>query len=139
MNNKEPVMKKTLNTLIAVFLTSTMAMVANGQDASQSTKPWNGLKHIQTEADYVALPENATIAMSCSKCKAMTVILKRDITTKPGHGTVEEALTIVQCPGCGGKMVTELKQTKFVHTCSKCGSGSAFCCATSPGEKTPGM
>ena len=129
-------MKKVLSIIAVIALTALTANAA--QDANQSTKPWNTLTHIQTTNDFAALPANATIAMSCPKCKSVTMIVKENITTKPGHGTVETALQVDQCPGCGGKMTTQLKQTKMVHTCSMCGAG-AFCCATTPGKPTPGM
>src|SRR5258706_11366362 len=132
-------MNKLMTVMTAVLLTVSAAKVVRAQDASQSTKPWNTLTHIKTTNDFVALPGNATIAMSCPKCKSVTMIIKENVTTKPGHGTIEEALQVDQCPGCGGKITTELKQTKMVHTCSKCGSGSALFCSTMPGKPNPGM
>ena len=131
-------MNKLITVMTAVLLTVSATKIVCAQDASQSTKPWNTLTHIKTTNDFVALPSNATIAMSCPKCKSVTTIIKENITTKPGHGTIEAALQVDQCPGCGGKITTELKQTKMVHTCSMCGGG-AFCCATTPGKATPGM
>ncbi len=132
-------MNKLMTVMTVALLTVSAAKVVRAQDAaSQSTKPWNALTHIKTTNDFVALPDNATIAMSCPKCKSMTMITKEQVATKPGHGTVEAALRVDQCPGCGGKITTELKQTKMVHTCSLCGAG-AFCCATTPGKATPGM
>jgi formamidopyrimidine-DNA glycosylase len=78
--------------------------------------------------------------MACTKCKSVTVISQQWKTTKPSQGTIERELTVHECPGCGGKMTTELKQTKMIHTCSKCGDDSAFCCATKPGAgATKGM
>jgi hypothetical protein len=132
-------MNKLMTVMTAALLTVLAAKVVRAQDAaSQSTKPWVALTHIQTTNDFAALPDNATIAMSCPKCKSVTTIIKENVTTKPGHGTIEAALQVDQCPGCGGKMTTELKQTKMVHTCSMCGAG-AFCCATTPGKPTSGM
>src|SRR5258708_5289412 len=113
---KEIRMNKLMTVTTAVLLAVSTTKVVHAQDASQSTKPWNTLTHIKTTNDFVALPGNATIAMSCPKCKSVTMIIKENVTTKPGHGTVEEALQVDQCPGCGGKMTTELKQTKLVHT-----------------------
>jgi len=127
-----------MTVMTAALLTVSAAKVVRAQDASQSTKPWNTLTQIKTTNDFAALPDNATIAMSCPKCKSVTTIIKENVTTKPGHGTVEVALQVDQCPGCGGKITTELKQTKMIHTCSMCGAG-AYCCATTPGKSTSGM
>src|SRR5882672_1961951 len=130
---KEIRMNKLMTVMTTVLLAVSTTRAVRAQDASQSTKPWNTLTHIKTTNDFVALPGNATIVMSCPKCKSVTMIIKENVTTKPGHGTIETALQVDQCPGCGGKMTTELKQTKMVHTCSMCGAG-AFCCATTSGK-----
>lgn len=76
--------------------------------------------------------------MACAKCKSIVVASKTQLTSKPGRGTADELLTVDQCPGCGGKMVVRGdKQTRMVHTCSKCGDDSAFCCTR--GKSMEGM
>ena len=118
-----------------------IALGANAQNASISSKPWLALKKVESAKDFNELPATAQIAMACAKCKSVVIAVKRDVATKPGHGTVEQLMTVDQCPGCGGKMtVRGDKQTAMVHTCSKCGDDSAFCCATKPGSgSTKGM
>ena len=34
-------------------------------------------------------------------------IIKRELATKPGHGTASETVAVHQCPGCHGKIVTK--------------------------------
>lgn len=79
--------------------------------------------------------------MACAKCKTIAVTARREVTTKPSGGTAEEIVLVHDCPGCGGTMtVRGDKQTQIVHTCSKCGDDSAFCCVTKKGAPpTKGM
>ena len=125
-----------------LFLTLTLASVSGADtDARrQSTKPWV-FGPLKDEKQLAALPDSSMIAMACSKCQSVVVMEKRQLTTKPGHGQETVAVSVHQCPGCGGKMERKdgTKQVTWVHTCSQCGDQSAFCCATSPGEVTPGM
>jgi predicted RNA-binding Zn-ribbon protein involved in translation (DUF1610 family) len=126
---------------LAVALAIAAAIGASAQDASASSKPWLPFKRVETAKQFRELPAKTQIAMACARCKSVVVTVKRNLTTKPGHGTVEELLTVDQCPGCGGKMIVRAdKQTEMVHTCSKCGDDSAFCCATAKDAKpTRGM
>ncbi len=102
--------------------------------ASISSKPWIALRPIASVAEIEGLQPGDEVAMACAKCKSIVVTTKRQLTTKPSGGTVEEALTVHQCPGCGGVMtVRGDKQTQLVHSCSKCGEDSAFCCITTKG------
>jgi hypothetical protein len=133
-------MKKLLNAVFVVAALAMSARVVRAEAESYSTKPWLHLNHVQTEKQFGEIPNGATVAMACSKCKSVTVISQQWKGTKPSQGTIEKELIVHQCPGCGGKMTTELKQTKMIHTCSKCGEDSAYCCATTaPGKPTPGM
>lgn len=120
-----------------VWLTASMS----AQEARYSSKPWTALKKVETPEQFKNLPGKAQIAMACAKCKSVVVTVKRNIASKPSRGTVDDLMTVDQCPGCGGKMVVRGdKQTEMVHTCSKCGDDSAFCCATYLGDKpTKGM
>ena len=125
----------------AAALAVAAAIGANAQDSSMSSKPWLQFKRVETAKDFKELPAKTQIAMACAKCKSVVLTVKHNLTTKPGHGTVEDLLIVDQCPGCGGKMtVRGDKQTQMVHTCSKCGDDSAFCCATTKdGKPTKGM
>lgn len=118
-----------------------LAVGANAQDTSKASKPSARMQQVKSAKDYEALPSGATIAMACAKCKSIVVIGKKEAATKSGHGTVDEALVVHQCPGCGGKMTTKSggKETVMQHVCTQCGDDSAYCCSTKPGEKTEGM
>lgn len=128
-------------TVLTFILSS--ATISFAQDYSQSSKDHNrkAFQKVETTKDVEALHKNTEIAMACAKCKSVTIIQKKEVATKPGHGTVDEALTVHKCPGCGGKITTKStsKETQMIHTCSKCGDKSAYCCATKHGKKTSGM
>ncbi len=134
-------MKKMLSVGIIILSIVTSIGILKAQDYSKSSRPWGSFKKVETEKDYEALPDKSKIAMACSKCKSVTVINKKELATKPGHGMVEEVLVVDSCPGCGGKITTKSsgKETAMVHTCSKCGDDSPYCCATKSSEKTHGM
>ena len=125
----------------AAALAVAAAIGANAQDSSTSSKPWLPFKQVGTVKEFKELPAKTQIAMACTKCKSVVVTVKRNLASKPSRGTVEDLLVVDQCPGCGGKMtVRGDKQTQMMHTCSKCGDDSGFCCATKPGSgATEGM
>ncbi|HSI82610.1 MAG: hypothetical protein ACAI35_24160 [Candidatus Methylacidiphilales bacterium] len=81
-----------------------------------------------------------SIAMVCGKCKTVAVYRVRSGDSK-GRTQWLQPGTEMKCPGCGGKITTKSggKESRIVHVCSSCGSGSAFCCATRRGQKTDGM
>jgi hypothetical protein len=114
-------MNKILSTLSAILLTS---MVANaGQPASQTTKPWLGVKQAMSANGYIT-----PVTMPCGMCKIVNVTINEQIATKLSRGTEAVTRAVDQCPRCGAKMVaTNLKQTKVVHTC---GGVIATCCNT---------
>lgn len=128
-------------TIMWVIALMGLTLGVNAQDTSKASKPSAQMQQVKTVKDFEALPSSATIAMACAKCKSIVVMGKKKAATKPGHGTVDEALVVHQCPGCGGKMTTKSdgKETMMKHICSQCGDDSAFCCATKAGEKTEGM
>lgn len=93
----------------------------------------------KTFEELKALPADTPIAMVCAKCKSATVYEQGDATTLLAADAKHE------CPGCKGEITIKHRhkapnQTELVHTCSKCGDDSAFCCATSTGHgPTKGM
>lgn len=122
--NKErnEVMNKILSTLAVILLTSVVANA--GQEASQSTKPWLGVKQAPPANGYIT-----AAAMPCAMCKVAKLAINEQIATKLSRGTVTETVAVDQCPRCGAKMVTtSLKQTKLVHTCGNSGNSDASCC-----------
>lgn len=102
--------------------------------ASISSKSWIAFQPTTSVEQIQKLEPNESIAMACPKCKSIAVTTRRQLTTKPSGGTAEEIMIVDQCPGCGGTMsVRGDKQTQMIHTCSKCGGDSAFCCITKKG------
>src|SRR6266702_2997120 len=87
-----------------------------------------------------AVPKGEKIAMACSKCRTVQVA---DVDRQKSFLSWFEPKTKHVCPGCGGTWgyVVYGKGSRhgdYIHTCSKCGDKSVFCCATK-GSKTPGM
>lgn len=141
------------NNLIKIILTPVLALAL----AAALTSPYHSyaedgtakgggaklqeLTQIKTQAEAEALKPGDSVAMVCPKCKSVTVrqvVSDSKLQTKSVLG--EKHL----CPGCGGSMemtgMGKDKHTEFKHVCSKCGSDTAFCCATKPGSgSTEGM
>ena len=84
------------------------------------------------------LPPGAKIAMACTKCKTVQV---REVDKKGAFLDWFTPSVKHACPGCGGYYQYGYRRIGFrgpyVHTCSKCGDKSMFCCATKPGKKAP--
>jgi len=96
---------------------------------------------LRTQQQAAKAPKGQTVAMVCTKCR--TVLLS-DENTKRGFLGWFEPKTKHLCPGCGGYWgyVVYGKGSRhgdYVHTCSKCGAKSVFCCATKGSKRAPGM
>lgn len=99
------------------------------------------LKPIKTTEDVAKLEPGDMVAMSCPKCKTITVTY---VETTKGHIKEEKAKTEHLCPGCETKFETKghgkAKKDEVVHICKKCGSEDAFCCVMKKGSgPTKGM
>lgn len=105
-------MNKVLSIVAVIALTAITANAAQ-DGAAYSTKPWLSAK--QAPASNIQASA-FTVQRMCSACK-VPVVINEQIATKPGHGTIQATVTVDQCPGCGTKVATELKQTHNVHTC----------------------
>ena len=100
---------------------------------------------LRSEAQATNVPVGQTVAMVCTKCKT---VLISDAKTKKGFLGWFQANARHECPGCGGEFTMKsvpagqgtVSLAEYVHTCSKCGDESAFCCAASAsGTATKGM
>ena len=140
-------MKATINRTRLAVLVTALGMVAflpTRVEAGPSSDMMNTALRSREEAEKVTKGE--TVAMVCAKCK--TVLLS-NADTKKGFLGWFQPKTKHECPGCGGEFVMKdvpvgqggkLSVSEFVHTCSKCGDDSAFCCTTKPGvAPTKGM
>ena len=102
------------------------------------------MNQIKTPAEAEALKPGDSMAMVCTKCKSVVV---HNVTTEKGH---IKTMTVGEkhlCPGCNST-ITVVGVGKgpggahdvVKHVCGKCGSNSAFCCATKAGSgATKGM
>jgi len=97
---------------------------------------------ITSHEQATGLKPGAKLAMACTKCKIVQI---RDVDKK---GAFLDWFTPNKkdvCPGCGGYWEyaiygkRSLHHGDWVHTCSKCGAKSMFCCSTQPGKRTTGM
>jgi hypothetical protein len=112
-------MNKVLS-IVAVIAFAAIAANAAQDGAAYSTKPWFSAK----QAPAAKIEAGAfTVERMCAKCK-VPVTIEEQVATKPGHGTIQATASVDQCTGCGAKMATELKQTKYVRTCT------SHCCGT---------
>ncbi len=115
-----------------------LALALNAQ-AEPPARPFT--EPITSAEQAKAVPKGEKVAMACSKCKTVQVA---DVDREKGFLSWFQPKTQHVCPGCGGHWgyVTYGKGSRhgdYVHTCSKCGDKSMFCCATKAGKKTPGM
>ncbi len=101
------------------------------------------LQPITTDEQVSALKPGSKVVMTCAKCKTVQIA---EVHKKHGVLGWFQPKTKHLCPGCGGYLEATVAPNpkgivpmRYVHTCSKCGNKSAFCCATKPGEKTKGM
>ncbi|MBI5686723.1 MAG: hypothetical protein HZC54_16780 [Verrucomicrobia bacterium] len=130
-------MKLSIQAIAVIAALSTLAAaIAQGADHDYSTKHALIYKQV-TPQQFAALPDTASLAMMCAKCKTVMVMTKRELGTKPGRGSVMEPMTTHTCPGCGGKLALKPggKETEWVHTCKDCGDHSVTCCALVEGGK----
>ena len=140
------IMEKVKYSIIAVGIAMAVAMAVwlpNTTNAADQVKGAQLLmKPIKTVDDLGKLEPGDMVAMSCPKCKTITVTYI-DKTTK---GAIKEGKATQKhlCPGCETTIKTEGqgKQAKdvVVHVCKTCGSEDAFCCVMKKGSlPTKGM
>jgi phage FluMu protein Com len=139
-----------MSTLKNIVLTLTAALALGltsstfGQQGAKggATKLMEFNQPLKTEADVEALKAGDAVAMVCPKCKTVTVTYVtteskehvKKVTTGEKHA----------CPGCQTTIEAvghgKAKTDQIKHVCKKCGSETAFCCATKAGAgATPGM
>ena len=121
--------------------------------AAEEMKPMKGGEHmlmmqgVTTKQEADALKTGDSMAMVCGKCKTVYITRVKQ-GTKGAQLLMGPAPTELigthACAGCGGTWtitgVGKGATTELKHTCSVCGDGSAFCCATKPGSgATKGM
>ena len=99
------------------------------------------LQPITTNDQVSALKPGSKVVMTCAKCRTVQIA---EVDKKHGILRWFEPKTKHVCPGCGGYWWYVIygkgsRHGDYVHTCSKCGDKSMFCCSTHPGEKTIGM
>ena len=100
------------------------------------------MKPIKTVQDLEALQAGDMVAMSCPKCKNITVTY-----VEPTFKAMEPKEKVKgqhTCPGCqttiSEKGHGKAKKEVVQHICQHCGSKSAFCCAMKKGSgPTKGM
>jgi uncharacterized protein with PIN domain len=96
------------------------------------------LQPITTNDQVSALKPGSTVVMACAKCKTVQIA---EVDKKHGIVGWFQPKTKHLCPGCGGYLEATVAPNpkgivpmRYVHTCSKCGSKSAFCCGTTGGK-----
>ena len=138
---------------IAMALAAWLPATASAQDTSKPMKEMKGGEHmmmlnkVETVKEANAVKPDDTFAMVCGKCKTVYITRVKQ-GTKGAQLLMGPAPTELigthACAGCGGTWtitgVGKGATSELQHTCSVCGDGSGFCCATKPGEgATKGM
>ena len=138
-----------LSSSLAFALTLGVALPVSVQAADQvkGAQKLMELNKVKTVGDIEALKVGDTFAMACAKCE--TILVKEVVSTAKGaevlaaNGSPTKLIGKHLCPGCGSNRELvghgQSKESKITHTCEKCGSESAFCCATMPRSTTKGM
>ena len=130
-----------MNWDITVYAVATAMSAALGLNA-QAEPPPRSFSHPITSAEQAtAMPMGEKVVMVCSKCKTIQLA---EVEREKSFLRWFQPKTKHVCPGCGGHWgyVVYGKGSRhgdWVHTCSKCGDKSIFCCATTNGKRTPGM
>ena len=134
--------------LAAVFMASVFSLSVQAQnDFKQGGRTWLKkqqtirLHSLKTQEDVDALDSNAMIAMSCAKCKTVTVTYLKSVGK---NKSILVPGTKHLCPGCETEITFtghgKGKERVLKHSCQACGDESMFCCATKPGDgPTEGM
>ena len=138
-------MKAVKHNIIAAGIAMAVAVAVwlpNTTNAADQVKGAQLLMKPMTVGDINKLEPGDMVAMSCPKCKTITVTYI-DKTTK-GAIKEEKATQKHLCAGCETIIKTEGrgKQAKdvVVHVCKTCGSEDAFCCVMKKGSgPTQGM
>lgn len=133
-----------MSAAFALAMAASLPVTARAEEPMKPMKAGEHLmmlNHINTTAQAEELKPGDTIAMACSKCKS---VMTHNVTTEKGHIRIMTIGEKHLCPGCNSTITVvgagKGKHDVVKHVCGKCGSGSAFCCATKlGGNLTEGM
>lgn len=129
---------KTLVTLTAAIALMLVARSLTGGEIAYNSRAALLGKQVAIARQTTSYVQAATPAMACAACKDVSVLTKRPVGTKPGFRTEEARVLVHQCPSCSDKMVTQLKQTRLVHTCAAGNEVRPDGCASVPVQRAPG-
>jgi predicted RNA-binding Zn-ribbon protein involved in translation (DUF1610 family) len=125
------VAKLTCCALALGFLSGTASSYAG--DRPQRLQP------ITTKGQVSALKPGSKVVMTCAKCKAVQIA---EVDKKHGILGWFQPKAEHLCPGCGGTWRSVKAKSvpgRYMHTCSKCGDKSIYCCSTRSTKRTKGM
>jgi hypothetical protein len=130
-------MKSKYNNVRLILATAAFGVLASFAHAGPPPEGWNRTKEIKTFTEAKAVGTDATIAISCDKCK--TSLIREARHTGPGKGP-DPMFTIGAkhtCDECKGEItVVKGKTTDSMQmNCTKCGEGSVHCSASMPAMK----
>ncbi len=115
----------TRNTLLLTVLFAGMSVF------TASAVPGKGgpMTPVRSKQQAEKVPAEASVMMACAGCQTIEVVKPGGILGLFTPGTKHT------CPGCKGETTylgvpgRDQSGAKFTHTCSKCGSASAYVCA----------
>ncbi len=129
---------KTLVTLTAAIAMILVVRSSTAGEITYSSRAALLRKQAEIARQTTSYIQAATPVMACAMCQNISVLTKRFVATKPGLGTTEANVSVHQCASCSEKMVTQLKQTKLVHTCAAGNEVRPDSCASVPAQRVPG-
>lgn len=124
---------KTFNYLLAVTAVTLLLAAATVLQAGPSPQYWNRPQYLTPVTKAAPAQLGSTAAMVCSACKTATL---RDSKHVGPAGKGHEEWFVIgsrhECGHCGGTIaVVQGKTTdSMARTCSMCGKGATFHCAT---------
>jgi len=132
MKNNNHIHKLTLIAGLAVALAVGTSLPVQAQEKGSSRGAAQQLmKPVKTVADLEALQPGDMIAMTCPKCKDVTVTYVQTPIKRTDPASIAAVKHL--CPGCATAIKTEGRgkaaKDVIVHVCKKCGSEDAFCCS----------
>ena len=131
-----------MKTLVAITAAIAMMLVVRSSTAGENASSSRAAllrQQAEVTPQTTSYVQAAMPVMACATCKNVSTVINRPVGTKPGFRTEEVRVSVHQCASCSDKMMTQLKQTKLVHTCAAGSEAPPDTCAPVPVQRAPGV
>ena len=129
---------KTLVTLTAAIAMMLVVRSSTAGEITYSSRAALLRKQAEVTRQTTSYVQATAPVMACATCKDVSTVINRPVGAKPSFRTEEVRASVHQCASCTDKMVTQLKQTKLVHTCGAGNEARPDSCAAVPIQRAPG-